>query len=90
MFDSSINFGQAPIILVNTFCFVLAELFNIALIAEWLTSVMNSSMYTYEVSPVFSLCVIHIIFIDPSYSMEVRLLEKFRDMIGWKVMLVFW
>jgi glutamate decarboxylase len=26
-----------------------------ALIAEWLTSVMNSSVYTYEVSPVFSM-----------------------------------
>jgi len=39
-----------------------------AVMGEWLTSVMNGSMYTYEVSPVFSL-------------LEINLVEKLHSLI---------
>jgi glutamate/tyrosine decarboxylase-like PLP-dependent enzyme len=42
-----------------------------AVIGEWLTTLMNTSMYTYEVSPVFSL-------------MEIDILDKVRKLIGWQ------
>jgi len=42
-----------------------------AVIGEWLTAVMNSSMYTYEVSPVFTL-------------MEMDILKKLRGLVGWQ------
>eukprot|EP01088_Endostelium_zonatum_P005848 TRINITY_DN1781_c0_g1_i2.p1 TRINITY_DN1781_c0_g1~~TRINITY_DN1781_c0_g1_i2.p1 ORF type:complete len:464 (+),score=48.62 TRINITY_DN1781_c0_g1_i2:171-1562(+) len=42
-----------------------------AIIAEWLTSVMNTCMFTYEVAPVFTL-------------MEIEVVEKVKQLVGWK------
>lgn len=42
-----------------------------ALVAQWLTDALNSSIYTYEVSPVFSL-------------MEDEVLREMRRIVGWK------
>lgn len=74
------------------------------MIGEWLTAVINSSMYTFEVSPVFSVYVffkslyppfplpypsppsVHIQFSALSmFSMELYILEKVRNLIGWTV-----
>ncbi|KAL0809488.1 hypothetical protein ABMA28_011035 [Loxostege sticticalis] len=43
----------------------------ISLAGEWLTAAANTNMFTYEIAPVFIL-------------MENVVLEKMRDMIGWK------
>ena len=45
------------------------------LIGQWLTDALNPSVYTYEVSPVFSL-------------MEEVVLREMRSIIGWKVSFV--
>lgn len=42
------------------------------LVGQWLTDALNPSVYTYEVSPVFSL-------------MEETVLREMRAIIGWKV-----
>ncbi|KAL6052347.1 glutamate decarboxylase gad1 [Balamuthia mandrillaris] len=42
-----------------------------AVLGEWLTALTNTSMYTYEVSPVYTL-------------MEIYLLDKIRKLVGWE------
>lgn len=67
----------------------------IAVIGEWLTAILNSSMYTYEVSPVFTMCVstTHTNSFSPRISftidclhhprMELYILERLRKLAGW-------
>lgn len=41
-----------------------------SIVAEWLTAILNTSMYTYEVGPVFTL-------------MEEEVFARIADLVGW-------
>ncbi|KJE94528.1 glutamic acid decarboxylase isoform 67 [Capsaspora owczarzaki ATCC 30864] len=51
---------------------LFARIDPVAMVGEWLTTMVNTSMYTYEVAPVFIL-------------MEAYMLERMREFIGWDV-----